>query len=247
MSIVNFDKNYTGRQYPQTLEQNTTNTILFGDSTSSEYIPFIAGFVGTRYKTTEGKSFVVYNFYYNDNDYEPTYRGARRRRSGASDTTFEIKRMDYANLMYALYKQIIPVYFETDQFVFQAAKGILFEFDVFTKEYKILMVLAVKSDYLFVTDKNNPDLNQFALFVSNDFTTDEKYKNVYNKLKKEYIADAMDNGIDIVYTNNILKHMYKTSVERPKVKTVIDLVNHLNNLNFTVYAAIEKGNYRTVV
>lgn len=153
----------------------------------------------------------------------------------ATEVMFELKKIEYADVFYALSKYIIPRIFETKEFMFQVAKGILFEFDYETKECYPLLVLAIRSSYYKQAKQDNIagklNLSNFALFIDNSFKDDDTYKLVYKKLKKDYIDKAEDCGIDIIYTNSIEDRLYRNGCKKPKFKNINEMNSFLANVN----------------
>lgn len=241
--IVTFNKYYTGVTHNSNdkilFENNTTQVQLFGDNLSSQYVPFICGFTGTKYNVKNGEKFLLYNLFYNNQEYKGDFNDRSRRRN----TDIKLKKLSYDDILYALSTYIVPRYFQNDNFIFQVAKGIIFEFDRFTKEFELLLVLGVKSSDMWDIDRVNPDYSKFALFISNEFVDDEKYKTVFSKVKKEYISQALTFGIDVIYTNDIKKWCFQTSLKQPKFKNIPEMLNHLSSITEKVYGAIETGNY----
>lgn len=258
----------TDSEYGKEVEANCQHTLLIGNSLYNEYIPFIAPFIGQSNKIGD-ISFLLYDLMYNKNNYASTYKGiTRSRRTGIrrvrdpitgrlvqsqasinrfvqvvnidpTDTMFNIVKLNYADILYALSTYLIPRVFENEQFMFQVGKGIMFEYDDETKECDLLLILGIKSSYYLQAKKDsiegklNP--NNFALFISNEFSSEEKYKLVYKKIEKEYINLAIDAGIDVVYTNSIENRLYKNGSEKPKFKTIVEMNQFLDKINNNIH------------
>ena len=207
-NIISFEKDQ-GSVY---LHEDTTDTSLIGDSIGSDYVPFISGFIGEVYNVGNNK-ILVYNFLYNNQDLpDRPYR-------------------QYAELLYCLYKHITPTWYHSKEVDLQVCKGMLFHFDKYTTEYTLLMILAVKKDYVFKMNKTNPDFKQFALFISSDFSENDLYKTIYNKVEKEYVNEARELGVDIVYTKHIKERCFGNSFVKPKFNTITELQLAMNEVN----------------
>jgi len=74
---------------------------------------------------------------------------------------------------------------------------------------KILLTLAIKSDYVYTIDKDNPQMENFVLLLDQSFLEDEKYKRFYKRVNSEYIVEASNMGISILITRNIEPWCYK--------------------------------------
>lgn len=246
------------------IEANCQHTLLIGNSLFNEYIPFISPFIGQQNKI-ENTSFLLYDLMYNKNEYKSNYKGLNHRtrtrrirdpitnrlvaRNGQeqpidpTEQMFEIKKLNYADIEYSLSQYIIPRTFENEQFMFQVGKGIIFEFNSETKEYDLLLVLGVKSSYYkqakLDNDQGKLNLDNFAIFISNLFVDDERYKLVYKKIKKDYIDLANEAGIDIVYTNSIENRLFKNGSVKPKFKTIVEMNQFLEKINDNIHQYIK--------
>lgn len=210
--IVNFEKYespYDG------LKENVSHTTLIGDSVGSSYVPFIMGFIGEVYIVNE-KKVLVYDFIYRKDDLPN-----RPQRL-------------YSELFYSLTNCVVPSWYHTKEVNLQSCKGMLFHFDQYTSEYKLLMILAVKSTDIFTIDKLKPDYSKFALFISHDFSEDPLYKAVYNKIEKEYVIQARDLGIDIVYTKHIKERCFSNSLRKPKYTNITEMQKAMKDINKTL-------------
>ncbi len=216
MEIVNFTK--------ISYDNSSDKLPLTGDSLCNNYIPFISLFTGQFFKK-EDKRLVVYNLLFRTKD--PT--DSRRR-------SFTIPKTSYEDLFSYLCDYIYPQYYITDKVELQVSKGTIIEYDRFTNEYKILMLLVVKKEFVWNINKDKPDPKQFTLIISNTFVNEEKYSTLFKRLEKDYITEAITQNIDIIYTNDIVKHCYKYTFNKPKFKSVSEMMSYLDSLNTVMHS-----------
>lgn len=94
-----------------------------------------------------------------------------------------------------------------------------------------LLVVGVKTKYLFDIKREAPDPSKFSLVIDRSLINDEEHKKLFRNIKREYI-DIMDSHIDVVYTNNLLKLCYNPdSITTPRFSTVVEMMNHSKTVN----------------
>jgi len=95
---------------------------------------------------------------------------------------------------------------------------------ILNTEGEILMCLALDRDYVMNTDtntiRNNPDAKKGAVFISNDYVNNPKYKNLKKKIDAIYVAECLALGMDVIQTEKIDKWLYKNNFSAMKFKTV---------------------------
>lgn len=105
----------------------------------------------------------------------------------------------------------------------------------------ILMLLTCKSEYIkpnqhylsadiFTNGLDDLDGNKLQLFVSNEFITNEIYKNVYKKVDAEIIQQCLKLDIDVFFTTSekISKSIYQNEFE-VSYNNLTELHEHLNS------------------
>lgn len=103
---------------------------------------------------------------------------------------------------------------------------------IFDNTNKILCCLAVKSSALLnnrfseLQENQNPD--DYILLVNNDLISNPIYKNVGKKINNEYISRFKTSNIDIVYTNNVDKWVFKNNFRQPTHSNMPAMLRHLN-------------------
>ena len=109
-------------------------------------------------------------------------------------------------------------------------KGLLYELSA-QDEPIIHFLLAVKSDYMFTIDRNNPDLSKFALFLSTDFSNKVVFGNMYSKLHKDLIKPLQETGLPVIIVNDIASWCYKNSLPKLKFDTISKREDYLQTFN----------------
>lgn len=95
----------------------------------------------------------------------------------------------------------------------------------------ILMTLAVKQKYLFdITPTNNTNLTKFALVIDRKFITDENHFKLYRNIKRSFI-DQVENKIDIIYTNDLMRLCFNNSLSLPRFRSINEMVEYTNSMN----------------
>lgn len=91
-------------------------------------------------------------------------------------------------------------------------------------EGEVLMSIGLESEYVMNTDLNvirsTPNANKCAVFMSNDYCNNPKYKNLKKKIDTVYVAECVALGMDIIQTEKIDKWLYKNNFSSLKFKTV---------------------------
>lgn len=109
---------------------------------------------------------------------------------------------------------------------------------VFTKleddfTYNPLLVLCIKSKYLYIPKKELKN-KHFALLIDNSFLSNDTHHKIFRSVKKYYIDSIRE--IDILYTDNIMERCYNSKVLKlPKFKTIPELFQHTQTLNQYIY------------
>ena len=114
-------------------------------------------------------------------------------------------------------------------------KGMIYEYDLVTKEVEVLFLVAVKTEYMIkfasATRISELDTSKFTIFVAKKFMTHPDYKRIYSKLNKDIIMPHLERGVDIVMTSNIAEKCFKNSLKIPKFKTLKALRDYLFAFN----------------
>lgn len=112
---------------------------------------------------------------------------------------------------------------------YQVAKGFMGCMD---ENYNVipLIVLCVKSDAIYSLDKNNLDKKKFCLVI-NTAVFSEEHALMFKNMRKYYVDTMADDGIDILYTNDINSWLFNPLDYIPKFNTVTDMVNHLGTIS----------------
>ena len=111
------------------------------------------------------------------------------------------------------------------QYVF-LAKGVLM-----SEEGEILMCLGLSSEYLLSTTMDvirlSPNVDKCIIFMSNEYCTNPKYKNLKKKLDALYVGPCVELGMDIIQTNSIDKWLFKNNFTGTKFKNVMQQQKYL--------------------
>ena len=89
---------------------------------------------------------------------------------------------------------------------------------------EVLVCLGLETDYVMSTDLNvirrTPNTNKCAVFISNEYCNNPKYKNLKKKIDTIYIAECVALGMDVIQTEKIDKWLYGNNFRGIKFKTV---------------------------
>lgn len=108
-------------------------------------------------------------------------------------------------------------------FVFNVSEGsqslIVSRGHIETLENKTLLSMSIHRDSVnkFFSEGGSDNLEpkDLKLYVNTELKTNAIYRNVYKQIKKEYIDRVQSIGIDIVYTEDIDKYLYKPGYVMP--------------------------------
>lgn len=114
-----------------------------------------------------------------------------------------------------------------------------------TPEPKYLMTIAVKTKYVFDLEKTNPIsqtpnnyFSKFCLIIDREFISNIEYFRVYRNVKRGFI-DAMQDRIDIIYTNNLHSLCFNPPNDLlPKFKSIGDMVAYTKGITHQVLTSI---------
>jgi hypothetical protein len=91
-------------------------------------------------------------------------------------------------------------------------------------EGEVLMCIGLEADYVMNTDlgviRTTPNTSRCAVFMSNDYCNNPKYKNLKKKIDTVYVAECVALGMDIIQTEKIDKWLYRNNFSSLKFKTV---------------------------
>ena len=215
-TFINMDYGYT---------RNTCGLIPIGSNSISNENPFVpvnALFTGT--KITKGNnSYLIYNFFIGDGD---------------GEERFTIKKYNEAINHMNRGENVIYLKTTRNTEQYQIQKGIVSWVDE-NMEVTPLIVLMVKSDYIFNIEKDKLDYSKFCILVNNKIKLD-KHLLFYKNMKKQYLDVCEELNIDIVYTNNVENWISKTPSYIPKFKTIPEMLNHLKDINKIVFEYEDK-------
>ena len=101
-------------------------------------------------------------------------------------------------------------------------------------EDNILMVLATRSDNIYLREHDlfSSELNveEIRLYVSTRLLMEEKYKNVYKKLEKDYIRSCYDHHIEVMFTTSEkIEEMVFSNHFHVDFDSITELNDHLNS------------------
>lgn len=114
------------------------------------------------------------------------------------------------------------------EFTLLLIKGAIFE-KIDTHNAELLFSIGVKEDYMIQMFKDTPilDKSKFVMLISAKLTSDAKYATVYRKLYKELIVPHLEQGVDIIITNNIVNKCFKNKVKIPTFRNVTQMKEYL--------------------
>jgi hypothetical protein len=103
-----------------------------------------------------------------------------------------------------------------------------------------LLTMCVKQDAMFSIRPNNLTSEHLCLIVNKNFAT--QHLTLYRNVRKNYIDLVEVDGVDILYTNNILQTLYNDrGLKTPHFATVDELFEYAKSLNTIIHAAISSG------
>lgn len=184
---------------------------IVGVSSDNDYVPLYAPFVN---KGVYNKQIVHFSLPHEDNynrQLITTYLKLYRALDNSTRTTkFRTKSMSFTLL---------------------AIKGAIFE-KISNTKVELLFSVAVKEDYMSQMFKESTrDKSKFVMLVSSKFSSDPRFKTIYRKVYKELIIPKLEEGYDIVITNNIVDKCFQNKVKLPKFKKITDLKDYLHAFN----------------
>ena len=144
------------------------------------------------------------------------------------DSLYHLLKVGTVNGVFQTSSMFNPVY---------VSKGMLYCKDSVGNP-NILFLIAFKSDYLIklmTEDRSSPDLSKFVIFISKDFITEDKHKNIYRRVNKEIIIPHLERGVDVITTNNIVDKCFKNKMKIPKFRSVIEMKEYLATFNSAIY------------
>lgn len=95
-----------------------------------------------------------------------------------------------------------------------------------------LVMMTIKSRYIYTLDRNNIDYSQFSLLVDHNLLNSPEHTLFYKNLKKYLITEQQEQGIDVIYTNDINKWVYTPTLNHiPKFGNIKEMLSHLGELN----------------
>lgn len=96
-----------------------------------------------------------------------------------------------------------------------------------------LMLLCVKSKKLFTVNRAAPDKKDFCVVVDRKliFGSEENNK-IYRNVNKLYLSLAEAQGIDVLYTNNLIDVCFNAPyLKLPKFKTINEVIAYTKNIS----------------
>lgn len=187
------------------------NAIAIGSSVDCDYIPFYSIFQSEFYSVGNFK----YNIYglFIDSVYTTSNNTSR-----------------FAN---ALQYYMMPIIYNKYEGVqYYVMKGIIYYINDDDKPV-ILMCLVVDNSYWRTADLEHIDMTKFRLIVNNEFNG-VKHTGLYGYLRKYIFSDYVTNNIDIIYTIDIHRYIFKNSFLPEEFTTIVQRKEHLKNLNKSV-------------
>lgn len=155
-------------------------------------------------------------------------------------TSLIIKRLVNSNLYNLLHSEVARKC-ELGSGIIYIGKGIVYTLNEADPEAvpDVLMVLCLKPRVDFINLNKGRYIqyndDDFVLLISPKFEKTDWLKAFYKNLDKRYIQPAFEAGIDIVYTNHIMKRVFSNSLEIPKFHNITELNTHLEQLNELIY------------
>lgn len=102
---------------------------------------------------------------------------------------------------------------------------------IYSTDNKLLCCLAIKSSALlnnsFAQLQANQNPEDFIFLVDNTLFSNPIYKNIAKKVDSNYISLFKESDIDLVYTNDIDKWLFKNNLSKPTFKNVPEMMKHL--------------------
>ena len=206
--------------------------------------------VYTRYKNAnEQFPYLLNDGFSHKNDYIPLYsawvnKGIYNRNMIHYSIPFSQEHLlnngrsynRYSDLYSILETNGLPRRFQTSSMdkPLYIMRGLIFELDEDNKP-TVHFLVAVKSEYIFSIDRSNPDLSMFSMFISNEFIKGDSYKNVYKKIRKDFIEEHQLKGIDTIVTNDINKWCYKNDLDIPSFSTIAEMKEYLKTFNSKIF------------
>lgn len=121
-----------------------------------------------------------------------------------------------------------------------SAGTIVYRDDVLGK-FIPLMVVAVRREFLFSINRQNPDISQFVLLIDKSFYNDAEHYKLYRSVLK-YYENIISKDIDVLYSNDIMRLCYNPGkpIELPKFKSVIEMKASFASINSLVEQSIRE-------
>lgn len=198
----------TARNQPYKIGRNA---IAIGSSVDCDYIPFYSIFQSEFYSIGNYK-YNIYGLFIN-HVYTTT-----------TNTSRFISALQYY-MMPVIYKKYEGI-------EYYVMKGIIYYINDVGKPI-ILMCLVVDNSYWRTADMDNIDFTKFRLIVNNEFNS-VKHTSLYAYLRKYIFADYITNNIDIIYTIDIHRYIFKNSFLPEEFTTIVQRKEYFENLNKSV-------------
>jgi hypothetical protein len=151
--------------------------------------------------------------------------------------TAGVLHKSYPNFYKVLNGETMPSHFKTKSMESRLTgiKGIVFK-ELENKNVKILFMVAVKTEYMkqMVQEEEVLDMSKFAIFISNEFYTHSEYKSMHSKFQRDIIKPLLEQGVELIITNNIEDRCFKNGVTKPKFKSVTAMKEYLASFNQAV-------------
>jgi len=97
--------------------------------------------------------------------------------------------------------------------------------------YNFLCLLVVESDYINNINLDNLNSTKFKFLISKELIDNPKYKKLWSTIKNKYLPLLKEDGIDIVYTNNLGCWAFNKKPMLPSFNTTEERNNYLNSIN----------------
>jgi hypothetical protein len=139
---------------------------------------------------------------------------------------FEVcdKMSDFINRIFGHRTDIVELSRPGFPYGYYAGSGYVYYFNQITLEFRILMLLCARVNRLknVLVDTSNVDDNDFCVLVNNSCINDEGDHLIYRNVKRAYL-DCINKEVDILYTNNLMNLTFKSSIQKPMFKNVIQM------------------------
>lgn len=121
---------------------------------------------------------------------------------------------------------------------YYSSNGYVYYFNSITLEYRILMLLCIKSSRINNINLNDLNDRDSCILISNTCISNDEDNLIFRNIKRGYL-DIVNSEIDVLYTNRILDLTFKSSIIKPVYKDVVEMLSSTQEFNNEVFTNLK--------